>query len=98
VCDEDRTGSRVRLGTLFRINAFSIRNSQGRLRAMKMKALVAAIMVVGLAAPTMAVSAKTKHHKMSHAKGMSSKQGAGSAGDTSSNGNVGPGTSNNNTK
>jgi hypothetical protein len=63
---------------------------------MKIKAFVAAMMVVGLATPLTGVSAKTKHHKMSHAKSMSSKQGAGSAGDTSSNGNVGPGTSNNN--
>ena len=64
---------------------------------MKIKALVAALMVVGLAAPTMAVNAKTKH-KMTHSKSMSSKKSPGmgnGGGDSSNQGNVGPGTSNN---
>jgi hypothetical protein len=60
---------------------------------MKMKALLAALIIAGLAAPTVSVDAKTKHHKAPHSKSMSKGSGSG-AGDTSGQGNVGPGTTN----
>ena len=61
---------------------------------MKMKALVTALVIAGLATPTMAVDAKTKHHKTPHSKSMSKKMPSegSSAGDTSTQGKVGPGT------